>query len=177
MNRPLPKPLGSVEDDDERNAAFRRLARQLAPLIHERWRPSAKGSPNDVDFGELPEETREANIVAAERIPRILELVGLRVVPQSASETCDEIAIRRAIEANLEQLSEAEHEGWMDQKLRSGWTRGPTRDDSAKRHPSIVPYHELTSEEKDKDRDSVLRYPDLLRACGFTIVPTAPTST
>jgi hypothetical protein len=61
----------------------------------------------------------------------------------------------------------------MDQKRRSGWTHGPTRDDSAKRHPSIVPYHELTAEEKDKDRHSVLKYPDLLRACGFTTVPTA----
>jgi hypothetical protein len=105
------KPVGSAKDDGERIAAHRRLVQQLAPLIHERWRQSANGSPNDVDFGELPEETQEANIVAADRIPRILDLIGLRVVSQCASESCDETAVRLAIEANLEQLSEAEHEG------------------------------------------------------------------
>ena len=119
----------------------------------------------------MGEETREANVIAAERIPRILALIGLWIVPQSTLEASDAAVIRQAIEANIERLAEAEHEGWMDQKRQSGWTYGPTRDDAAKRHPSIVSYDELTPEEKDRDRDSVLRYQELLRACGFKIVP------
>lgn len=163
------------EDDrdvrsDDHDVGFREMVHRLAPLIHERWRPSGKGSPNDVPFDHLPEETRQANLAAAERIPRVLALAGLRIVPQGAPQSSNPSAIRQTIEENLERLAEAEHEYWMDQKRGSGWVYGETRDDAAKRHPSMVPYHDLTPAEKDKDRDSVLRYPDLLRACGFEIV-------
>ena len=129
-----------------------------------------------MDFDQLPENTKKTNLAAAERIARILALVGLRIVPQGTVATTNIAAPRHVLDAHIEQLAEAEHEGWMEQKRRCGWVYGAARDDSAKRHPSMVPYNELSPGEKDKDRDSVLRYPDLLRACGFEIVaiPAAP---
>lgn len=151
------------------DTAFGDLARQLAPRIHQRWRPSARDSPNDMDFDRLPEETKQANIAAAERIPRVLAVVGLRVAPTGTVTALDAAVIQGLINAHLEELSEAEHEGWMDEKRRGGWSYGLTRDEAARRHPSIAPYAELSEEEKDKDRESVLEYPELLRACGFDI--------
>lgn len=46
---------------------------------------------------------------------------------------------------------EQSHAGWMAQKLVDGWVYGPKKDPEAKQHPCLVPYSELTPEQKAKD--------------------------
>ena len=45
----------------------------------------------------------------------------------------------------------AQHEQWMQQKLRDGWTFGQTKDADAKTHPMLVPFSELPDDERAKD--------------------------
>ena len=45
----------------------------------------------------------------------------------------------------------AQHDQWMQEKVATGWTYGPVRDDAAKLHPMIVPYAQLPDSEKRKD--------------------------
>jgi len=52
----------------------------------------------------------------------------------------------------MEHLAENTHEIWASQRLQDGWTLGPTRDDTAKKHPCLIPYSELPESEKDYDR-------------------------
>jgi hypothetical protein len=47
--------------------------------------------------------------------------------------------------------AESSHNSWMEQKLRDGWTYGPTKDADKKQHPSLLPYDSLSLEEKLKD--------------------------
>jgi hypothetical protein len=65
---------------------------------------------------------------------------------------------------------ENRHDGWREHKERDGWSYGPVRDDVARQHPCLVEYATLSEEEKEKDRNSVHHYPDILELAGCRIV-------
>ena len=44
------------------------------------------------------------------------------------------------------------HEHWMDSKFRDGWKFGTTKDSVARTHPCLVPWSELPSEHRAKDK-------------------------
>jgi class 3 adenylate cyclase len=68
-----------------------------------------------------------------------------------------------------EQLAENTHDVWAQQRILSGWTYGPHRNDSSKQHPGLVPYGELAESEKEYDRKTALETIKLLSALGYTI--------
>lgn len=45
---------------------------------------------------------------------------------------------------------EQQHEQWMQDKLRAGWTRGEKKNCRAKTHPALVPYDSLPLERQLK---------------------------
>lgn len=45
----------------------------------------------------------------------------------------------------------ASHEQWMLEKERDGWEYGEVKDQHAKTHPCMVPYHALPAEDRVKD--------------------------
>jgi hypothetical protein len=53
--------------------------------------------------------------------------------------------------ANPDAPPSANHEAWLEEKRRTGWTYGPVKDADAKTHPCFVPYHELPIEQQRKD--------------------------
>jgi hypothetical protein len=121
--------------------------------------------------GLIP-ELKADNQEAAKRIPSVLELVGLSAVrktkPGDPNEKTDS-KVLTILEKHIELLSEAEHDGWMEYKQLTGWIRGD-RDSGKKMHPGLVPYQELTDQEKQKDRDAVRHYPDVLEKVDYKIV-------
>lgn len=44
------------------------------------------------------------------------------------------------------------HENWVAKKLADGWTHGPVKNDVNKTHPCLVPYDQLSPEQKVKDK-------------------------
>jgi hypothetical protein len=152
----------------------------LAEKIHERYRQKNKEErekdpatpildPNsDVPWAELPPDLKASNRAAAQRISQILAAVGLTVVPGKASKEESE-AVSTILKSNLEMLARMEHDGWMDEKKRQGWTRGEKRDDKLQIHPLLVAYDDLPLHEKEKDRDSILEYPKRVAEAGYKI--------
>jgi len=69
----------------------------------------------------------------------------------------------------VEQLAENTHDVWAQQRILSGWTYGPHRDDSSKQHPGLVPYGELADSEKEYDRNSAVETIKVLSSLGYTI--------
>lgn len=43
------------------------------------------------------------------------------------------------------------HSNWCKYKVSEGWSYGRVKDPDAKKHPCLVPYHELPEEQKIKD--------------------------
>ena len=43
------------------------------------------------------------------------------------------------------------HENWMADKARDGWVYGETKDPEAKTHPCMIPYDELSINQRVKD--------------------------
>lgn len=46
---------------------------------------------------------------------------------------------------------EQSHEGWLAEKVTTGWTYGPVKDAKLKQHPCMVPYSQLPAEQQTKD--------------------------
>ncbi len=111
-----------------------------AYLAEELKKGRVRGSaPALVSWEELPEGMRLANRAQADHLPikrRTLDIART-----------DEV---------LEALAIAEHRRWMAEKVVAGWRYAPQRDDGRRLHPSIRPYDELSEEEKQKDRNTVL---------------------
>ena len=68
----------------------------------------------------------------------------------------DSIPIPKDLECLQEDLSRNVHEVWAAGRIKAGWKYGPVRDDLKKEHPCLIPYEELTEEEKDYDRATAL---------------------
>ena len=54
----------------------------------------------------------------------------------------------------LEDLARNTHELWAQERIAQGWRYGVRRDDSTKQHPSLVPYEDLSEDEKRFDRNT-----------------------
>jgi hypothetical protein len=76
--------------------------------------------------------------------------------------------------ALTERLAENTHDVWAKERMRTGWTPGPHRDDTRKEHPSLVPYSELPESEKNYDRLTALETIKLILALGYQIIPPPP---
>lgn len=83
----------------------------------------------------------------------------------------DTITLTSDILALTERLAENAHDVWAQQRLADGWTWGPDRNDSAKKHPCLVPYAELPESEKEYDRSAALQTLKATLALGYRIVP------
>ena len=97
----------------------------------------------------------------------------MQIVPKGKGEGLDPKDIKREIEDNIELLAEAEHEGWVAEKRATGWRQakeGQKRNDNEKIHDCLVPYSELPEKDKEKDRNSVRGYPEIVARAGYRIV-------
>lgn len=150
-----------------------RLITKLAAAVHENYLRTVSGKPPNPDFAKhfdlLNETEKETNRAAARRIPSVLGMAGLKIVPGEPNPE-ENALIRTHLTHHLEVLAEAEHLGWMDERRRAGWTYAAVRDNARLHHNLMVPYSELPQEERRKDREAVLNYPSVLSIAGYKIV-------
>ena len=72
--------------------------------------------------------------------------------------------------ALAEELAKNVHEVWAKSRMEQGWTFGEERNDENKKHPCLVPYEELSEEEKDYDRNTSQETLKLIVKLGYSIV-------
>jgi hypothetical protein len=153
---------------------FQAKAELLAPRIHEKYRSRLTdeqkvGNESNVGWEQLKPELKLSNVAAGMRIPEILAAAGYRLEPGKATAE-EEKEVGELLKKNLEALARMEHDGWQEQKRKDGWTHGSARQNELLKHDLLVPYNRLPEKEKDKDRQSILDYPELARLAGFRIV-------
>jgi hypothetical protein len=152
-------------------------SKSLAPFIHEFYKEKglkekwlASESETAKPYQDLSLAYQEDNIAAAVRMYRNLELVGLYVIKKETEEQNADGKTRKIIEENINLLAKTEHDGWMRHKKLNGWSYGKKRNEQEKEHPRLKPYDELPKDEKDKNKDMVRNYSDILAKGGYRIV-------
>lgn len=68
-----------------------------------------------------------------------------------------------------EKIAENVHENWSASRIAAGWIYGKMRDDEKKTTPCLVPYQELTEDEKEYDRNTAMETLKLIVSLGYKI--------
>jgi hypothetical protein len=171
---------------------------RIAAWIHGYYRAFNPDSVY-AEFDKLPEFMKVDNRDAAVRIGTVLNMVGLRLEDRSgqAWPEADQKIIRQVIEDNLALLAEAEHDGWVQSRTRNGWTLCDHRDIDKRESHLLVSYAHFAEQikrkqaaagpaknkdgtpmsvdeeveaEKQKDRNSVRTYVDIIARTDYRIV-------
>ena len=72
-----------------------------------------------------------------------------------------DVELSEDLKSLSEDLAKHVHEVWAKGRITQGWSFGPVRNDELRQTPCLVPYEELTEEERDYDRNTsqeTLRY-------------------
>ena len=132
----------------------------------ERVRGATDGNASYVSWERLDENLKESNRLFADSIGRKLATAGCTIVPVPLA---DHDVSFTFSEEEVEELARAEHDRWCDDLRREGWRWGRWKDSSRREHPGLVPWSELSEDERDKDREPVRELPRMLTLVGFEI--------
>jgi len=94
-------------------------------------------------------------------IPQTLDTNGIELSP-------DLLELTEQIAANV-------HDVWAAGRIAEGWKYGAERNDKEKTTPCLVPYDELTENEKEYDRKTAMETLKVIKLLGFEIVNSATT--
>ena len=81
----------------------------------------------------------------------------------------DDVALDSSLDELMEELAKNTHENWADQRIKDGWTYGQKRDDENKTHPCLIPYEQLSEEEKEYDRITSSKTLKFIMKSGYKI--------
>lgn len=79
------------------------------------------------------------------------------------------IELPEELNSLVEEMSKNVHEVWAQTRITQGWTYGEERNDTEKKHPCLVPYEELSEDEKTYDRNTSVETIKLILKLGFKI--------
>lgn len=79
------------------------------------------------------------------------------------------ISLPQELNNLIEEMSKNVHEVWAKTRIDQGWIYGEQRDDKKKIHPCLVPYEELSEDEKTYDRNTSVETIKLILKLGFKI--------
>lgn len=80
-----------------------------------------------------------------------------------------DVVLPETITVLAEQIARNVHEVWAVGRMKDGWSYGAERNDAEKTHPCLVPYEELSEQEKTFDRNTALETLRLITKLGFRI--------
>ena len=69
----------------------------------------------------------------------------------------------------IEEMAKNVHEVWAQNRINQGWSFGEVRNDELKQHPCLIPYEDLSEEEKLYDRETSTETLKLILKLGFNI--------
>ena len=90
-----------------------------------------------------------------------------KYVPNPVDTT--DVKLPMELESLVEEMAKNVHEVWAQTRISQGWSFGEERNDAAKKHPCLVPYEELSEEEKTYDRKTSVQTLKLILKLGFKI--------
>ncbi len=80
-----------------------------------------------------------------------------------------DIKLPKELNLLVESMAKNVHEVWAQERMNQGWVYGEKRDDVKKHHPCLIPYEELSEDEKKYDRNTSQETLKLIIKQGFSI--------
>ena len=90
-----------------------------------------------------------------------------KYVPNPVDTT--DVKLPMELESLVEEMAKNVHEVCAQTRISQGWSFGEERNDATKKHPCLVPYEELSEEEKTYDRNTSVQTLKLILKFGFKI--------
>ena len=90
-----------------------------------------------------------------------------KYVPNPVDTT--DVKLPMELESLVEEMAKNVHEVWAQTRISQGWSFGEERNDATKKHPCLVPFEELSEEEKTYDRNTSVQTLKLILKLGFKI--------
>ena len=118
-------------------------------------------------WGQLSDDLRDANRAQVADIPVKLRFLGYEL---ATSHGLPALSIKMT-DRQVEEMAVREHDRWIAERSRNGWTYGAQRDNARKRHPLMIPWANLDEADKEKDRDTIRNLPQLVAKAGFHVRP------
>jgi hypothetical protein len=167
--------FGLIEQTCTPDLVLRGTHEILAQEIHENYLRSRLNEGMQigqkrsmVPWVSLPEDLRSSNRRQVDLIRRKLEQAGYGIKPL-VDWDASQFLFK---EDDIELMARLEHEHWLEERRRAGWSYAPGHEDSERKtHPDLVPWDTLSDLAKDKDRQTVVMLPKLLASAGFQLEP------
>lgn len=143
----------------------------VARALHQRYMQqqleqgqTRASNPSLVPWDELPAELQESNRAQADAIAMMLKSVGYTLAP-----LMDWDSYRfRLPEDVIEKMARQEHQRFVTERLRAGWSLGP-KDVVRKTNPNLVPWDELSPDAQERTRHPLRELPCVLAEAGLQI--------
>lgn len=143
----------------------------VARALHQRYvqqqvdqGQTATTNPSLVPWDELPADLQEGNRTQADAISTMLKSAGYRLAPLTNWD-----AYRfRFPEDVIEKMARLEHERFVSERLRAGWSLGP-KDTAQKSNPNLVAWEHLTADAQERTRHPLRELPCILAEAGLQI--------
>jgi hypothetical protein len=115
---------------------------------------------------ELPPDLQESNMKQADHIGVKLHAVRCGIGPLY-DWAAQPLQFRPE---EIETLAKIEHDRFVNERSAAGWIYSPGLKNPAKKtNPTLVPWEQLSEEERKKDRDAVNNIPAILAMAGFEV--------
>ena len=150
--------------EDPRQKIFIPARETMARIVHENYRKANKGAKNDIQWEKLSVFEQQQNCYQVDYYADMLATIGLILEIKKDDEPYS------LTDNDIIQLSKAEHNRWMTDKISQGFKKGEERSNYFMTHPDIVDWEDLKPEEQQKDSDAMKAIPELVSISGLTIV-------
>jgi hypothetical protein len=148
------------------DAFYSEKLERIAMAIHHHYRLINKDINPDFlkPWDELDEELKNSSRDQAKHITN-----ALLIIHYDVSYVKEEPTIVKLTEREIDILAEYEHNRWLNHKKETGWSYGEVKDSELKTDPELVEWDMISESVKDKVREMVRIWPDILGECNFAI--------
>jgi hypothetical protein len=141
---------------------------KMAKIIHANYVKKREADGKEVEYptwDDLPDTLKYSNIRQARSVYTKLTMLGFEVSAEPLEGFNEVMGFSPE---QVEMLAREEHDEWVAERIRNGWTHGE-RDAEKKTNPYLIPYAALPENIKDYDRDAVLNIFPILCQLGLRV--------